>query len=88
MFYDTLKMVQRLDGPFTREQATALTEALTSSTADTLATKSDLKELRADVETKIVTVESNLIKWIAGALVINLFGTAGLIITLTKALAL
>lgn len=127
MIYDTLQMARRLEGPFSREQATALTEALATSAQDTIATKDDVANLRSEVKADIADLRSELkadiadlrsemkeeiaklrtemielkaelkgdiadlkaelIKWIVGAIVLNLFGTAGLVITLTKILA-
>lgn len=127
MIYDTLQMARRLEGPFSREQATALTEALATSTRDTIASKEDLAslrsatkedianlrselkedianlrselkedianlrsgmiELKAELKGDIADLKAELIKWIVGAIVLNLFGTAGLVITLTKILA-
>lgn len=155
MIYDTLQMARRLEGPFSREQATALTEALAKSAQDTIATKEDVGNLRSDlkeeiaklraamIETKtelkgdisklraemielktelkgdiadlkaemielrvelkgdisglkgemaglkgeIAGLKGELIRWIVGAIVLNLFGTAGLVITLTRILA-
>ena len=105
MIYDTLQMARRLEGPFSREQATALTEALATSAQDTIATKDDVANLRSEVKADIADLRSEmkeeiaklrtemielkaelkgdiadlkaeLIKWIVGAVVLNLAGTA------------
>ena len=106
MIYDTLQMARRPEGPFSREQATALKEALATSAQDTIATKNDVANLRSEVKADIAKLrtemielkaelkgdiadlKAELIKWIVGAIVLNLFGTAGLVITLTKILPL
>lgn len=83
MIYDTLKLTKAMEGPFTREQAEAVTEALVTSTLDTVATKSDIVLVRAD----ITDLKAEMIRWIVGAIVLNLFGTAGLVLALVKLLA-
>ena len=94
VIYDTLKLARSLEGAFTPEQAVALAEALAGSTQDTIATKSDLAILKSDLEiqiskleVKINDVKSELIRWIVGAITLNLFCTAGLVITRTRLLA-
>ncbi len=77
MTYDTLKPTKALEPTFSRKQAEALTIAFGASTQDTVALKSDLVEM-----------ESELIKWIVGAIVLNLFGTAGLVLAMVRVVAL
>lgn len=76
MIHDTLKLTKALEPTFSREQAEALTTALSASTQDTVALKSDLVEMKF-----------KWIKWTVGAIVLNLFGTAGLVLALVKFVA-
>lgn len=53
-----------------------------------LATKRDLelgiREVRIEIKEGPASLKVDLIKWIVGALAINIFGTAGLVVTLIK----
>ena len=49
--------------------------------------RTEMIELKAELKGDIADLKAELIKWIVGAIVLNLFGTAGLVITLTKILA-
>ena len=65
-----------------------MTEALTVSVTESLATKSDLAILQSGIEAKISDAKSEMIRWIVGALAFNLLGTAGLMFTIAKLVAL
>ncbi len=77
MIYDTLKLTKALELAFPREQAEAVATALVGSTQETLVTKSDL-------DAAIARLQAETIKWVVGAIVLNVFGTAGLVVTLIK----
>jgi len=81
--FDTLKFVKRLKAAgFAEDQAEALSDAqkesLTEILDTTLATKSDIVRL----EKEIVSVKSDIIKWVA----VMLVAQAGVVATLVKLL--
>jgi len=81
--FDTLKFVKRLKAAgFAEDQAEALSDAqkesLTEILDTTLATKSDIVRL----EKEIVSVKSDIIKWVA----VMLVAQAGIVATLVKLL--
>jgi hypothetical protein len=77
MIYDTLKLARHLEPAFSREQAEALTTAIAESTEQTLVTRQYL-------ETALANLKVDLIKGAFGLLAFNLFGTAGLVLGLSK----
>jgi gas vesicle protein len=60
--FDTLKFAQTLrdKAKFSPEQAEGLSEAFSQASADQLATKSDIAELRTDLKTEIAGLRSDL----------------------------
>lgn len=88
--FDTLKFVKRLKAAgFDETQAEALSdvqkESLTEILDTTLATKSDILRLEreiASVKVEIASSRSEIIKWVAGMLVIQ----AGVVAALVKLL--
>lgn len=92
--FDTLQVAKDLEAAFTPEQAEVLVKALSSSLTQDLATKQDLAEAEArlrgdikDVRAEIKDLKAEMIKWIAGALLVNFFGVGGLVVTLIKSIA-
>ena len=78
--FDTLKFVKRLKSAgFNDEQAEALSEAQRESLSDilesTMATKSDIVRL----EKEISSAKVDLIKWVAGMLVLQAAAIAALV---------
>lgn len=68
--FDTLKFARALQGKakLTAEQAEGIAEAFADATGEQLATKSDLRELGADLRAEIagVKAEQSLQKWMLG----------------------
>ena len=60
--FDTLKFPQTLrdKAKFSPEQAEGFSEAFSQASADQLATKSDVADLRSDLKTEIVALRSDL----------------------------
>ena len=98
--FDTLQIAKELQTAFTPEQAEALVKAFARSLTEELATKQDLVELEARLRSEITAVRDEvtavrneikdvkveMIKWTVGAIAFNLLGTAGLMVTLIKAI--
>ena len=63
--FDTLKLAQALKAKahLTTEQAEGFAEALADALHDDLATKADLREAKAELKAEIVSVKSEIIKW-------------------------
>ncbi len=88
--FDTFENVKRLKAVgFTEEQAVEQTKIISELVENRLATKQDLKELemslKSDIvklEKEIVSVKSEIIKWVAGMLVAQ----AAIVATLVKLL--
>lgn len=81
--FDTLKFAERLRaGGFSDAQAKAAAEAFADATSQELATKSDLRELRVDLEHRLESLEQRLVIKLGGMLVVAI----GIIATLIKLL--
>ena len=71
--FDTHRFVKNLTANgFTEAQAEALAHEQIHLFEANLATKSDIAEVKADLELKIEQVKSSLLKWMAGALTAHL----------------
>lgn len=82
--FDTLKFVETLqDAGISPLQAKAMSTAIRDAQelAD-LATKADLRELRAEIKADVSDAKSDIIKWLAGLLLAQ----AALVATLVKLL--
>ncbi len=75
--FDTLKFAQTLrdKAKFTPEQAEGLSEAFAQASADQLATKTDIADLRSDLrqaelrlELKIESTKTDILKWMFGTI--------------------
>ena len=80
VMFDTLKLAQDLreDAGFTSQQAEGLAAALSKASADNLATKTDIAEVRAEIQ----QMKAELLKWFIALL----SGQALFIITMIKLL--
>ena len=82
--FDTFENVKRLKSVgFTEEQAVEQTKIISELVETRLATKQDLKELemslKNDIERGIASAKVDLIKWVAGMLVVQAAAIAALV---------
>ena len=81
--FDTHRFVKNLTASgFTEKQAEALANEQVQLLNANLATKADILAVKADLEVKIETVKSDLLKWMVMAMIAQ----GGLIVALVKAL--
>ncbi len=60
VMFDTLKMSKALGKSFPPEQAMALTEAFSESLVDTIATRADIVDVKADIKAEIADVKAEI----------------------------
>ncbi len=82
--FDTFENVKRLKAVgFTEEQAIEQTKIISELVENRLATKQDLKELeislKNDLDLKISATKVELIKWVAGMLIVQAAAIAALV---------
>ncbi len=65
----------------------AMAEALADELAADLVTKADLTAAVGDLRAEMQRVRADLIKWIAGLLLVHAFGVAAMTVTLVRLLA-
>ena len=91
--FDTLKFAQTLrdKAKFTPEQAEGLSEAFAQASADQLATKADITDLRSELreaelrlETKIETTKSEILKWMFGTIGFQTIVILGAVLALSR----
>jgi len=81
--FDTHRFVKNLTASgFTEKQAEALANEQVQLLNSNLATKADILDIKAELEVKIETVKSDLLKWMVMAMIAQ----GGLIVALVKAL--
>lgn len=82
--FDTLKYAKRLkEAGFTESQAEAFAEALKDAQgAADFATKADFRELEHRLRAELASLKGDVIKWVAGMLLLQ----AGLVAALVKLL--
>ncbi len=81
--FDTFENVKRLKAVgFTEEQAVEQTKIISELVETRLATKQDLKELELSMKSDMASTKSDIIKWVAGMLVVQ----AGVVAALVKLL--
>ena len=80
--FDTQELIIELESSgFTRQQSESVISVLKKAQGE-LATKTDLRELELRLESKIIAIKYDLIKWVAAMLLAQ----AGLIAALVKLL--
>jgi len=84
--FDTLKLAQALKAKahLTTEQAEGFAEALADALHDDLATKADLREAKAELKAEIVSVKSEIIKWMFGTIGFQTVIILGAVIALAR----
>jgi hypothetical protein len=88
ILYDKYTVIQKLQKRgFSHEQAEVVGEVLTEADLSSLATKSDLKDLRHHLELALHRQSVTLIKWVAGTLIAHGVATAALTVALLQLLA-
>ncbi|HEY8260483.1 MAG TPA: DUF1640 domain-containing protein [Methylosinus sp.] len=90
--FDTLKFVEKLEAAgVPHAQAKATAEAFAEATSQELATKADLKRVRADLglakaelETKIEATKAEIIKWLFGTIGFQTLVILGAVLALAR----
>ncbi len=95
--FDTLKFAQTLreKAKFTPEQAEGLSEAFAQASADQLATKSDIADLRSDlratelrleakIETATLAAKAEILKWMFGTMGFQTIVILGAVLALNR----
>ncbi len=84
--FDTLKLAQALKAKahLTSEQAEGFAEALAEALHDDLATKADLREVKAELKVEIESVKSEIIKWMFGTIGFQTVIILGAVIALAR----
>ncbi|MBC6409176.1 MAG: hypothetical protein GDA51_07655 [Ekhidna sp.] len=83
---NTIEILSRLEQVnFTTEQARVITEIIEDRQSE-LATKNDLKPLatKDGLQTEILKAKYDLVRWIVGALILNVGLVVGLVFALIK----